>query len=240
MQRRRLPPRRERTEDAFEDWAAEAMERVDPFMAWLGVLFALVVGFEIAAEPQDPWPRIFDWLSWVIWGVFALEFLIQLGLAPRRLKFVRDHWWQPLLIAIPTLRLFRFFRLARVGRAFPAGRVVSSSYRAAGTAKALLRSRTAYLGGLGFVATIAVAELVYLFERDVDGGIFDSFGDALLWSLAAVLGMQGDPVPSTAGGQLVMLAAFVVGLVVIAALAGTVGAYLVEERRERVSVEEQA
>lgn len=216
------------------------MEWVDPFMAWLGVLFALVVGFDIAAEPSQPWPRIFEWASWAIWGVFALEFFTQVWLAPERLRFVREHWWQPLLIAIPTLRLFRFIRLIRVGRAFPAGRVVSSSYRAAGTAKALLRSRTAYLGGLGVVATIAVAELVYLFERDVEGGIFDNFGDALLWSLAAVLGMQGDPVPVSVAGRLVMIAAFAVGLVVIASLAGTVGAYLLDERRERASVEEQA
>ena len=45
--------------------------------------------------------------------------------------------------------------------------------------------------------------------------------------------MQGDPVPASVGGRLVMLACFGVGLVLIASLAGTVGAYLLEERRER-------
>lgn len=49
--------------------------------------------------------------------------------------------------------------------------------------------------------------------------------------------MQGDPVPATAFGRLVMLAAFVVGLVLIATLAGTVGAYLLEDRHERAAAE---
>jgi voltage-gated potassium channel len=208
------------------------MERADPFMAWLGVMFALLVGFDIAAEPAQPWDRIIDWVGWAIWALFALEFGLQLWFAPRRGRYLKRHWWQPPMIILPTLRVFRFFRLVRLGRAFPAGRVVSSSYRAAGTAKVLLRSRTGYLAALATVGTIAAAELVYLFERD-EGGVFDHFGEALLWSLAAVLAMQGDPVPTSVGGQLAMIFAFLVGLVVIAALAGTVGAYLVDERRER-------
>lgn len=228
-----LEPRYLRTESQFDGWAAATMERADPFMAWLGVLFALLVGFDIAAEPARPWDRIIDWVGWTIWALFALEFGLQLWFAPNRRRYLRRHWWQPPMIVLPTLRVFRFFRLVRLGRAFPAGRVVSSSYRAAGTAKVLLRSRTGYLAGLATVATIAVAELVYLFEREADEGIFDHFGEAILWSLAAVLALQGDPVPSSVGGQLAMILAFLTGLVVIAALAGTVGAYLVDERRER-------
>lgn len=225
-------PRYERTESEFDDWVAAATERADPFMAWLGVVFALLVGFEIAAEPRPPWPEILEVSSWVIWAAFALEFAVQLWLAPNRERFLRRHWWQPPMILLPTLRLFRFIRLVRVGRALPAGRVLSSSYRAAGTARALFRSRLGYLAGLGVVATIAISELVYLFERDAERGVFSGFGDAVLWALAAVLALQGDPVPNTAGGRLVMILAFVVGLVLIASLAGVIGAYLVGQRDE--------
>ena len=77
-----------------------------------------------------------------------------------------------------------------------------------------------------------------MLERGTDG-VFDSFGDALLWSFAVVLALQGDPVPTSAGGRVAMLLGFAFGLVVIASLAGTVGAYLVEERRERAVTEEQ-
>ncbi len=80
------------------------------------------------------------------------------------------------------------------------------------------------------MVTIAVAELGYLFERDRPDAVFDSFGHAVLWSFSVVLAQQGDPVPSSGGAHIVMLVGFAVGLVIIASLAGTLGAFLVEQR----------
>ena len=129
--------------------------------------------------------------------------------------------------------MLRFVRLVWLGRALPAARVVSSSYRSAGTAKRLFRSRLGYLGALSVVVVVAVAEVAFVFEREAREGVFSSFGDALLWSFASVVALQGDPVPTTTGAHLAMLAGFVFGLVIIASVAGTVGAFLVEDRRER-------
>lgn len=232
-----LPPRWERTESGFDDWVAAATERADPFMAWLGVVFALLVGFELAVEVGPGAAAAIDLASWMIWGVFALEFAVQLWLAPARVGFLRRHWWRPLLLILPFLRVLSFLRLARVGRALPASRVISSSYRAVGTAKFLVRSRLSYLGAIAVVGAIAVGELIYVFERDAAGGEFATFGDAMLWSLATVIAMQADPVPETVGGRIVMLLGFLLALILIASLAGVVGSYLVDERRERASVE---
>ena len=85
---------------------------------------------------------------------------------------------------------------------------------------------------------LAAAELAWLAERD--RGTFEGFGDALLWSASAGVGTQADPVPETRLGRLVMLAAFGVGLVVVATLAGTVGAYLLEQRPESAEAEAPA
>ncbi len=92
--------------------------------------------------------------------------------------------------------------------------MLSSSYRTAGSARRLLGSRLGYLGGLGLVVTIAAAELGYLFERDRPDGVFESFGDAVLWAFSVVLAQQGDPVPSSVGAHIVMLVGFAFGLVV--------------------------
>lgn len=232
-----LLPRWERTESNFEDWVAAATERVDPFMAWLGLLFALLVGFDLAVELGGGASRAIDVAGWAIWAIFALELAVKLWLAPSRLTYLRRHWWQPLLLLLPFLRVLSFLRLARVGRALPASRVISSSYRAAGTARFLVRSRLAYLGAIAAVGATAVGELVYVFERDAPGGAFDGFGDAMLWSLSAVIAMQADPVPESVGGRVVMLLGFLIGLVLIASLAGVVGSFLIDERRERASSE---
>jgi voltage-gated potassium channel len=208
-------------------------ERLDPLMAWLGVVFALLVGYALAVETSARTARTLEILGWAIWAVFLLEFAAKLSLAPDRLRFLRAHWLQALMLVLPTLRLASFLRLLRLGRALPATRILSSSYRAAGTARALLRSRLGYIAALTVVVGIALAELVYLFERDERASQLDSFADAISWSFSVVIALQGDPVPTSAAGRAAMLLGFMFGLVIVASLAGTVGAFLVEERRER-------
>lgn len=220
-------------EEAFERWLAEVTERLDPFMAWLGVVFALLVGYELAVDVGGTTSTVLTATGWVLWAVFVLEFVVKLWLAPRRRRFLERHWLQALALLVPTLRVLRLMRLLRLGRALPAARILSSSYRSAGTARRLVRSRLGYLGGLGAVVTIAIAELAYLFERDHADGVFDSFGDAMLWAASVVIALQGDPLPRSLGAHLVMLAGFAFGLVIIASLAGTVGAFLIEARGEK-------
>lgn len=236
VQPARRPPRRDDDEAAFEVWLARQTVRLDPLMAYLGLVFALLVAFQLS-EPElsGPWERALDITMWVIWGIFVADFVAKLITAPRPLRFVRRHWLTVLMLLVPTLRLLRFGALLRIGRALPAARVLSSSYRATGVARQLLSSRTAFLAAVASVATLAVAQLGWLAERGHD--TFSGFGDALIWSATAVIALQGDPNPATPLGRLAMLAGFVVGLILVAALAGTVGAYLLEERRERAERE---
>lgn len=232
-----MTKRRDRSEDDFELWVRRVTERADPLMAWLGVVFALLVGFELTVRLSPTTSAVLSAAGWIIWAIFLVEFVAKLLLAPRRGRFLRRHWLQMVGLLVPTLRVLAFLRLVRLGRALPAARVISSSYRSAGTAGQLIRSRLGYLGALSTVAAVAVSELVYLFERDVPGGVFDSFGDAILWSLSTILAGQGDPVPTSTGGQVVMVVGFAFSIVVVAALAGAIGAFLVDERRERAERE---
>ena len=220
-------------DEAFERRLGAALERADPFMAWLGVLFALLVGYELAVDLGPGARRAIEVAGWVIWAVFLVEFAGHLVIAPNRLRYVRRHPLQVLGLLVPVLRFLRFLRLLRLGRALPAARVVTSSYRLAGTARRLLRARLAYLGAVSLVVSVAVAELAYLFERDAPDGVFGSFGDALLWALGTVIALQGDPRPVSVGAQLAMLGGFVFGLLVVASLAGSLGAFFVDDHRER-------
>lgn len=55
-----------------------------------------------------------------------------------------------------------------------------------------------------------------------------------MWAFATVLALQGDPVPASAGARLLMLLGFAFGLVIVASLADTLRAFLIEGQRERV------
>ncbi len=227
-------PARHADEWEFETWSRRLEERIGPAMAWLAVVFALIVVLEIAADDLSPATSTAVRVAgWAIWGVFVAEFALRLWLAPRRVRFLRRNVLTVVALAVPFLRVLTLLRLARLGRVLPAARVLSSGYRVAGTARRLLRSRLAYLGGVGSLAVLAIAELAFLFERHAAEPAFDSFPEALLWSAGVVLGMQGDPVPSSTGAHLAMLAGFAVGLVIIASLAGALGAFLLESHTER-------
>lgn len=224
--------RRRRSEDEFETWLAAVTERLDPFMAWLGLMFALLVGYELAVDLQPPAQRALTIAGWVIWAIFAAEFAAKFWLAPKRLRFLRRHWLQAAALLIPTLRALRFVRLVRLGRALPAARVLSASYRGLAPARQLLRSRVGYLAAATAAVAVAASELVYLFERDRPDPAFDSFGDTLVWGFATVLALQADPVPQSVEARVVMIVGFAFGLVIVASLAGTVGAFLIDDRRE--------
>lgn len=227
------PRRGTRPDDAtYERWLAKATERVDPLMAFLGIAFAMLVAFELSNPGlSSSWSRALTTAGLVIWGLFIVDFVARALLAPSRLRFVRRHWLAVLMLLVPTLRILRLGALLRLGRALPAARVLSSSYRATGVARSLLGSRTGYLAGLASISTLAIAQLTWLAERGE--GTFDTFGDALIWAATCVLGMQANPYPETTAGRLITLAAFAVGLVIIAALAGAVATFLLESRRER-------
>ncbi len=102
-----IATRRLRSEDEFELWLEGVTERADPFMAWLGVVFALLVGFELAVHVAPRTERALEWAAWAIWAVFALEFLAKAWLAPRRIRFLRRHWLEAAFLVVPTLRIFR-------------------------------------------------------------------------------------------------------------------------------------
>lgn len=222
------PPR---TENEFDEWLEAATERLDSFMAWLGLMFALLVGYEIAVDLTPGVARALMIAGWVVWAVFALEFAAKLWLAPRRARFLKRHWFSGRSasdpdVARPPLRASRASRPGIARRACHQRFLPRARARAAAAPIA-----TRYLGAASTAAAIAAAELAYLFERDRDEPVFENFGDAVIWGFSTVLALQADPVPESAAARVVMLVAFLFGLVIVASLAGTVGAFLVDHRQ---------
>ncbi len=62
--------------------------------------------FDLGAETQ----AVFDALDYLIWGVFAADLLAKVAIAPARGRYLRTHWIDVVLVALPMLRPLRLAR----------------------------------------------------------------------------------------------------------------------------------
>jgi voltage-gated potassium channel len=188
-------------------------------MAALGVLFILVVLGETLARGDRPLADILFWSGWVLWVTFLAEFVLRLAVAPATGRFLRRNWWQLLFLAVPFLR---FLRLFRVGRA---GRIVSSAVRGGRSAGRTLTGRLGWLLVIHLMIVLAASQLLFEF------GPYRSFAAAL--HAAALASVSGEPLRQPGAlAALMDVALAVYAVVVFAATAGTIGAYLLERRSE--------
>lgn len=203
------------SKDRREAWAQDLLDRLTPAMSALGVLFLLVVLGEQFARPRGAVSTFLTVAGWVLWAVFAAEFVARMVVAPSTGRFLKRNWWQLLFLVLPFLRVLRLVRAIRVLRT---GRVLSSTVRSSRSVRQVLGGRVAWLAVVSAITILGSSQLLYGF------GDYPSYGAALhATALAAITGeplAQPDPFAQTLE---VLLAVF--SVVVFATLAGTLGAY---------------
>lgn len=216
---------RERPDDERVELAEEIASRLDGPMTALGILFGLLVLTETLTAPEGAIGTAFAVTSWAIVAVFTAEFLLRLYVAPSRTQFLRRNWWQVIFLILPFLRVVRVLRSLRWLRLGRTGRILSSALRITRTAGRRLRGRIAWLATTTSIVILASSQLLYEF-----GGMA-SYADALYRATMATV--TGEPTTVAGVGRVldVVLASY--SVVVFAALAASIGAYLLEQRTER-------
>ena len=212
-------------EEGDSRWAEQLIERLDAPMGALGVLFALLVLVETISQPEGGAATVVSAASWVLWAVFALEFVVRAFGAPSPGTFLRRNWWQLIFLALPFLRFLRFLRALRtLRRTARVGRVISSMVRSGRSAGRRLTNRIGWIAIATACVIVGGSQIVY----EVEGR--RTYGDALY--VVAMATVAGEP----AGGKGwlrvldVVLAAY--SVIVFAALAGAIGSFLLERGRE--------
>lgn len=209
-----------------ELWAERLLDRLTPVMSALGILFLLVVLAEQLAVQGSGLARALTVVGWVLWGVFAAEFLARLVVAPDTGRFLRRNWWQLLFLLLPFLRFLRLLRAARLLRT---GRVLSSAVRSTRSTQQVLRSRVGWLAAVTAIVVLSASQLLYAFSG------YATYGEALhATALAAVTGEPLGHQDLFARLLEILLAIF--SVVVFATLAGTLGAYFLESRAQAAPV----
>jgi len=170
----------------------------------------------------------------VVCGIFLMDFLIHLWLAPSRRQFLRLGWID-LLSSIPMVpwlrwgRLFRVLRILRALRSFHAVGEKLRADRAGGT--------FVMVGLTSLVAVLFASIATFEFEQNAPHGNIHSAGDALWWAFATITTIgYGDHYPTTAGGRVVAVLLVIFGL----SFFGTFTAYVSSFFLEKAHLKEES
>ena len=194
--------------------------RLHSAVAALGLLFAVVVLAQGAAEEGTRLHTFLLVITWVIWAAFAAEYALRMVIAPSKADFLRRTWWQLLFLAIPFLTMLRALLILRVGRPV---RVALAAVRGGRSARATLTSRAGWLGVLTAIVAFASADVLHSSEA------VRPYGAALHAALLATV--TGEPFRSDlAIAQVLDIVLAVYSVVFFASLAGILGAFFLESR----------
>jgi voltage-gated potassium channel len=138
---------------------------------------------------------------------------------PRRTYFVDQRGWLDLLGSLPAgFRLFRIFRLVRVGR-------LLSEYGFRNIVRSFIKERANNALLVVIFMVILVIEfgsmLVIYFEGDAPGANITTGGDAVWWAFVSITTVgYGDKFPITAGGRTSAVLVLAAGVGLFGVLSG--------------------
>ena len=211
--------------------SAEGYDRfshaVDGPMLVLAILWLPVLIWPLVGHPS---PNIADTLNaidYLVWALFAVEYLTKLYLAPSRWRFVRTHLLDLAVIAVPLLRPIRVLRVLRLLRGVVvAGQVLRR-------ARSILTHHGLHYVLLAVVLLVFVAAaLEKAFEAGVKGSNIHTYADALWWAVVTVTTVgYGDRFPVSAAGRGVAVVLMLVGIGLVGVVTATVASFFIEERQ---------
>jgi len=174
-------------------------------------------------------------LDWLIWGAFAVDYLIRLRLARYRGTFVQRNVFDLLIVVLPFLRPLRVFRSARGLRLLRAGRAVGFMGRGAQSARLILtRHKLHYLLLVAAAAVLLGAALVWQFERGLPHSNIHSYADAVWWAVVTLATVgYGDLAPVSEAGRFVAVALMILGIGVVAMVAASFASFFVGKGSEK-------
>ena len=180
------------------------------------VLSIAFLGFYLWSSLSMGDTRIADAGIWIIWGMFAIDYLVRFSLAERKFHWFIRHPHELVLVAIPMFRPLRILRLVSillVFQRFAAANihVTVALYTVVTTSLILL------IGSL----------TLYGAERHVPSSAVNSYWDALWWSVVTVTTVgYGDIAPVTMEGRVAVGLLMVGGIALVGVVTASAVSWL--------------
>ncbi len=186
-----------------------------PYQVVFGALALVAVVLLILPEN-----RAASVVNLVVWGVFVLDYVAALWVAPEKGRFVRGHLLELIaILPVDFLRAARALRIVRLVRVLRLGIVFGRTYRTLG----------GILGTNGLGRAVVVVVIVILLAGlsiwTVEPEI-GTVGDGLWWAFvtATTVG-YGDISPASVGGRLIAFVLMTVGIGLIGLITASVATF---------------
>ena len=198
---------------------------------WPLLLAALILlvaySVEVIGNVSGPKAQILDAVIWAAWALFIIDYVVNLLLAERRLRWFVRNLHELAILVLPVLRPLRLLRLLVLLRMME--RFGSHALR--GRVVMYVISSAVLLTYVGALAALDA-------EQDVPGSNIRNFGDSLWWALVTITTVgYGDHYPVTLVGRLIAAGLMVGGIAVIGVVAAALASWLVVQVGERAAVE---
>lgn len=202
-------------EARLERWAAVTET---PLMV-AAVAFFFAFAIPIAGWTSVPEPAVIacEVVVWVTWGLFIVDYVVRLVLSEHKWDYVRRHWYDLIIIALPVLRPLRLLRLVTFLRVVNA----RASVNLYGKVGLYVASGAVLLSVVGALAVLDA-------ERTAEGSTITNLGDAFWWVAITIATVgYGDYYPVTPVGRAVAIGVMVCGIAVLGSVTAMLAAWLV-------------
>ncbi|MGO9030717.1 potassium channel family protein [Mycobacterium sp.] len=195
-------------------------------LAVAALLFLGVYSVLVLARPHGREAHVLWAVTWIVWGLFILDYVARLCLAPDRSRWFLRHLLDLAIVALPLVRPLRLLRLIVL---------IEVLQRAVGDA---FRGRIVVYTVSGVLLLIYSASLaVFDKERYQPGATINSFGKAIWLSITTVTTVgYGDVYPVTNTGRIIAVLLMIGGIGLVGVVTASLASWIIQ----RVAEEETA
>jgi voltage-gated potassium channel len=203
-------------------WLNWYLKNSDAVLLVLAVLDLFILAVSFFDKRVDNYVFSYAWQAFVS-GMFAVDFILKYAIASDKKGYIKEQWWQIIVIFFPFLRAIRIFL-----------RIFVLSYRIRDNIRILLVERgLAILFAFMVVVALIFSIVILIIEKSSPHANITTIDKAIWWAFSTISTVgYGDAYPVTILGKVVAITLMFVGLGLVAVFTAQFAAMIIESDRE--------
>ncbi|WP_431945943.1 potassium channel family protein [Actinacidiphila sp. bgisy167] len=186
------------------------------------LVFLVTYAVRVLVPDLPPgWSDLLLLITLATWGLFVLDYVVRVAVAPDRWTYVRRRWLDLVVVFMPLLRPLRMLQFY--------GQMQNRYQRP----RLSLEVRVmAYAGLSALLLGFAASLQVYADERYASGAEIRTYGQSVWWLCSTITTTgYGDLVPVTVRGRVIAVGVMFLGVILIGAVVGSFSSWLIKSFR---------